>query len=71
MASGGVGSGKRKPLDKAATVMYATSAGKGHFWGHTFELMGCQKGWDGLEAAIAKISEDSQAQWIDVIDLFV
>ncbi|MDA1044751.1 MAG: polysaccharide deacetylase family protein [Verrucomicrobia bacterium] len=41
-----------------------------YFWGHTFELMNDDRRWDELEAMQARISEDPQSEWIDVIDLF-
>ncbi len=41
-----------------------------YFWGHSYEMMDDEQLWAEFEEKLARISADSQAQWIDVIDLF-
>jgi len=48
-----------------------TADGVFYFWGHSFELMDDHELWDEFESKIAKISADSRAEWINIIDLFI
>ena len=40
-----------------------------YFWGHSYEMMDCAGLWDQLEQKIRYITEDPDAEWVDVIDL--
>ena len=40
-----------------------------YFWGHTYEMMNYDKLYDQLEQKIKYISEDPEAEWVDVVDL--
>ena len=42
-----------------------------YFWGHSYEMMDDKALWNEFESKLAKISADSKAEWIDIIDLFV
>lgn len=42
-----------------------------YFWGHTFQLMGKDEGWQELDKTIGALTDDPQTEWIDVIDLFL
>ena len=41
-----------------------------YFWGHSYEMMDDKALWDEFESKLARINEDPNAEWIDVIDLF-
>ncbi len=41
-----------------------------YFWGHSYEMMDDPALWDEFEAKLAKISTDSQVEWVDIVDLF-
>lgn len=51
--------------------MVKAANGVFYFWGHSFELMDDPALWDEFEAKVARISADPQAEWINVIDLFI
>ena len=40
-----------------------------YFWGHSYEIFEYDPLWDQLEGKIRTISEDPDAEWIDVVDL--
>lgn len=40
-----------------------------YFWGHSYELLDCDGLWDQLEQKLAMFAEDSDVQWIDVVDI--
>ena len=42
-----------------------------YFWGHTFELMSDDAGWQDLDRMIGRLTDDSATEWIDVRDLFI
>ena len=41
-----------------------------YFWGHSCELGNDPELWAWLESIYKRISEDPEAEWVDVIDLF-
>ena len=47
----------------------AKKTGVFYFWGHSYELMEYDKLWDQIEQKIRYISQDPDAEWVDVIDL--
>jgi len=40
-----------------------------YFWGHSYEMMEYDKMWERMEDVIRYISEDPEAEWVDVIDI--
>ena len=40
-----------------------------YFWGHTYEMLDYDRLYQQLEAKIKFISNDEEAEWIDVLDL--
>jgi len=46
------------------------SGGVFYFWGHSCELGDDPELWAWLESILARISEDPEAEWADVVDLF-
>ena len=40
-----------------------------YFWGHSYEMLDCEGLWNQYEQKIKFISEDPDAEWIDVIDI--
>lgn len=40
-----------------------------YFWGHSFETLDFERHWQDLEFKLRFISEDPDAEWVDVIDL--
>lgn len=40
-----------------------------YFWGHSYEMRDIEPFWRNYEAMIAYISEDPDAEWVNVIDL--
>lgn len=51
---------------------YAEAKARGglfYFWGHSYEMMDSEGMWQQLEDKIAYITNDSESQWIDVIDI--
>ena len=40
-----------------------------YFWGHTYEMLDYDKLYDQLDQKIKYISEDPEAEWVDVVDL--
>lgn len=40
-----------------------------YFWGHSYEMMEYEPLWARFEDCIRTISEDEEAEWIDVVDL--
>ena len=40
-----------------------------YFWGHTYEMMDYDRLYEQLDAKIKYISDDEEAEWIDVVDL--
>ncbi len=47
----------------------AKEGGVFYFWGHSYEMINDEM-WSAFDAKIARISADSEAEWLDVIDLF-
>ena len=47
----------------------AKQTGAFYFWGHSYEMMDCQGLLHQFEMKIKYISEDPDAEWVDVIDL--
>ena len=47
----------------------ARSGGVFYFWGHSYELV-TEEMWADFDAKMARISQDPQARWADVADLF-
>lgn len=45
------------------------TGGAFYFWGHSYEMMDCEGMWDLMEQKIRYITEDPDAEWVDVIDL--
>ena len=40
-----------------------------YFWGHTYEMMDYDRLYEQLDAKIKYISNDEEAEWVDVVDL--
>ena len=40
-----------------------------YFWGHTYEMLDYDKLYDQLDQKIKYISEDAEAEWVDVVEL--
>ncbi len=58
--------------DPAFYRKYAEAKARGgifYFWGHSYEMMDSEGMWKQLEDKIKFISDDPEAQWIDVIDI--
>ncbi|MBP1582975.1 MAG: polysaccharide deacetylase family protein [Victivallales bacterium] len=47
----------------------AKEVGKFYFWGHSYETLNYEPLWQQLEYKIQYITEDPDAEWVDVIDL--
>ena len=47
----------------------ARASGWFYFWGHTYEIINDDM-WRNFDEQIARISNDTAAQWLDVVDLF-
>ena len=47
----------------------AKKVGKFYFWGHSYETLNYEMLWQQLEYKIQYISDDPDAEWVDVIDL--
>lgn len=47
----------------------AGSTGIFYFWGHSYEMRDFPQFWERFELMIKTISEDPDAEWVDVIDL--
>lgn len=45
------------------------NSGVFYFWGHSYEMADFPQYWENFEAMIAYISNDPEAEWVDVIDL--
>lgn len=41
-----------------------------YFWGHSFQLMNKEAGWQELDRMMGRLSDDPATEWIDVRDLF-
>ena len=47
----------------------AKECGVFYFWGHSYELFRDNEMWDNFERMIKYISEDPDAEWVNVIDI--
>ena len=47
----------------------AKKTGVFYFWGHSYEMLDSPGLWQQLEDKLAWISNDSDAEWADVIDI--
>ena len=47
----------------------AKKTGVFYFWGHSYETLDYDRLWDQLEDKIRYISEDPDAEWVNVIDI--
>ena len=45
------------------------TSGVFYFWGHSYEMADIDQYWDNFERMIAYISNDPEAEWVNVIDL--
>ena len=71
----------KEPLDAASNCHFlnpdieairreAAASGAFYFWGHSYEMKDDKKLIANYEKLIRTISEDPEAQWVDVSDLF-
>jgi len=47
----------------------AKANGKFYFWGHSYEMLEDDQLWDQLEQKIRYISQDPEAEWVNVVEL--
>lgn len=47
----------------------ARPSGVFYFWGHSYEMFECEELWQQLENRLRYISQDPEAEWVNVIDI--